>query len=361
MVISDTHLRRAIDTLDSEIAIVEATGTIRYTNQAWANFAIEGAFPGEPSMVGESYLEACRRSRDADEVAALACAGFEDVLAGSVETFSLEYPCPGPDDHDRWFLQWTNRFTADGEPFVVVEHVDITDRKRSENRLAYRTTVLETVASIISHDLRSPLTAARAWAEILDDEGEQRAAKIVSAINRVDEMIDDALILARETAVEDIELVDIDTVARDAWELIDTEAATLETEPVEPVFADSSLLQTMFQNLFLNAVEHGGQAVTVRVGPTAGGFYVEDDGAGIGPEHREGVFDAGYTTRSNTANTGMGLAIVEAAAFSHQWDIALGESDAGGARFEFTVDRPPMDEAAVGTPETVSPPDTGHQ
>jgi signal transduction histidine kinase len=80
--------------------------------------------------------------------------------------------------------------------------------------------------------------------------------------------------------------------------------------------------------------------VTVRVGPLPDrtGFYVADDGVGIPPEKREEVFEYGYT--SSTDGTGFGLAIVTDLAAVHGWSVALTESAAGGARFEFGVPEP---------------------
>jgi signal transduction histidine kinase len=83
-------------------------------------------------------------------------------------------------------------------------------------------------------------------------------------------------------------------------------------------------------------VEHGGSDVTVRVGTLDDrpGFYVEDDGPGIPEEVREEVFDRGVTTDDD--GTGFGLAIVREIAEAHGWTVRATESDAGGARFEFT-------------------------
>jgi signal transduction histidine kinase len=86
-------------------------------------------------------------------------------------------------------------------------------------------------------------------------------------------------------------------------------------------------------------VEHGATgaddtAVSVRVGPTADGFFVADDGQGVPPAERERVFDPGYTAAGD--GTGLGLTIVDRIATAHEWTVGVGESDGGGARFEIT-------------------------
>ncbi|MDS0474680.1 HAMP domain-containing histidine kinase [Natrinema sp. 1APR25-10V2] len=78
---------------------------------------------------------------------------------------------------------------------------------------------------------------------------------------------------------------------------------------------------------------HGGEDVTVRVGPLDGGFYVEDTGDGIPPEKQEQVFEHGFTT--GYGGSGVGLTIVSRIATGHDLSIALTDSPEGGARFEF--------------------------
>jgi signal transduction histidine kinase len=46
------------------------------------------------------------------------------------------------------------------------------------------------------------------------------------------------------------------------------------------------------------------------------------------------VFESGYSTAAN--GTGFGLSIVSEIADAHEWDVAVTESEAGGARFEIT-------------------------
>jgi nitrogen-specific signal transduction histidine kinase len=85
-----------------------------------------------------------------------------------------------------------------------------------------------------------------------------------------------------------------------------------------------------------DAMEHGStiHGATVAVGDLPDGFYVEDDGPGIPEAERDAVFDAGYTTSED--GTSFGLSIVERVAEAHGWEVRVGESEAGGARFEIT-------------------------
>jgi signal transduction histidine kinase len=145
------------------------------------------------------------------------------------------------------------------------------------------------------------------------------------------------LTLARgESIVTDTGEVDLRTVTTEAWGYVDTAEATLTVaDEVQTVTADGERLTQLFENLFRNAVEHGGSDVTVTVGKLDGddGFYVEDDGRGIPPEKRTKVFDHGVT--STEGGTGFGLSIVADIAKAHGWSVSVTEGTDGGARFEF--------------------------
>ncbi|WP_435185309.1 sensor histidine kinase [Halobellus sp. EA9] len=77
--------------------------------------------------------------------------------------------------------------------------------------------------------------------------------------------------------------------------------------------------------------------VTVSVGPLpdGAGFYVADDGPGIPEAERSKVLESGYSRSDD--GSGLGLAIVSRIADAHGWSVEIGESDTGGARFEFHV------------------------
>jgi signal transduction histidine kinase len=163
----------------------------------------------------------------------------------------------------------------------------------------------------------------------------EHLAVVVSTLDRMERLLDDLLALARqgEAAIEP-EAVTLARAVEQSWDTTKTADATLVVDTDRVVRADESQLRQLLSNLFRNAIEHGGKAVTVTVGSLEDGFYVADDGSGIPPEKREYVFDAGYTTARD--GTGFGLLIVERVAQAHGWSVAVTDSRDGGARFEFT-------------------------
>jgi signal transduction histidine kinase len=149
----------------------------------------------------------------------------------------------------------------------------------------------------------------------------------------MDRLIGDLLTLARQgNAVGETETVGLGSVARAAWETVDTAAATLSVDDDGTFTADRDRVVELFENLFRNAITHGGADVSVTVGTTPDGFYVEDDGVGIPAAERDDVFEHGYTTHSE--GTGFGLAIVREIVTAHDWSIAAVEPAGTGARFE---------------------------
>ncbi|RNJ26226.1 PAS domain-containing sensor histidine kinase [Halosegnis longus] len=210
------------------------------------------------------------------------------------------------------------------------------EREQAAAELARENERLERFASVVSHDLRSPLSVATGYMQMAYEDGDEDAyERVVNSLERMDDIIDDVLAVTRQGGeVTDPTTVDLAALARSAWEVTDADAATLTADSVT-VEGDADRLQRLFENLFRNAVEHGG-ATEIRVGPLddEDGFYVEDDGSGIPAEDREQVFDDGFTT--SDSGTGFGLAIVKAAAEAHGWEPSVTESASGGARFEFT-------------------------
>jgi PAS domain S-box-containing protein len=220
-------------------------------------------------------------------------------------------------------------------------------RLETERRLRERTEELERqnqrleeFATIVSHDLRAPLNVAEGRLELartdcdsdhLDDVGD--------ALDRMDTLIEDTLTLAREgQMVTERESVEVADIVDRCWERVASPNADLSIDDEFAVCADPDRLQQVFENLFRNAVEHGSTdtaaGVSVRVGELADGFYVADDGPGVPEDEREDVFERGYTTSDD--GTGFGLAIVHEIASAHGWDVAVTDSEDGGARFEIT-------------------------
>ncbi|MFC6865327.1 nitrogen regulation protein NR(II) [Halomicroarcula sp. GCM10025817] len=223
----------------------------------------------------------------------------------------------------------TRRHDMDDEARFIVVSRDISERKAREEQL-------EQFASVVSHDLRNPLHVAGANLELAREDCESdHLDRVEDAHERMSTLIDDLLQLARDgNQVNDAEAIDLATLVTECWQTVETEAATLRADSDCTVHADRSRLKQLFENLLRNAVEHGGESVTVTVGTLADGFYVQDDGPGVPAEIGDAVFEPGW---SNLAEgTGFGLSIARKVADAHGWSLDYAATETGGARFEIT-------------------------
>jgi len=217
---------------------------------------------------------------------------------------------------------------------------DVTDRERYREELERQNERLEQFASLVSHDLRNPLNVATGRFELLREEvvmaaDNENAEAVERALTRMDDLINQILTLAREgQPVEQWDAVSLSSVAKGSWEMVETDTAELRVDDDLAFKADPARLKRLFENLFRNALDHGGPDVTVTVGALSDkpGFYVFDDGPGIPEGDGDSVFEPGYTTREE--GTGFGLAIVAEMVTAHGWTIQVTESETGGARFE---------------------------
>ncbi|RLM96285.1 response regulator [Haloarcula sp. Atlit-7R] len=223
--------------------------------------------------------------------------------------------------------------------------------RNREQELSTQNDRLEQFATVVSHDLRNPLNVAIGRLEAVKEEhDDENIAAIEQALDRMQTLIDDLLLLARTgDSVAEMETVALATAVTDCWEVVDTGDAALVVDTDRKIQADMTRLKQLLENLIRNAVEHsatdsqlqsegadrhGSPAVTITVTEIPDGFAVSDDGPGVPESDRETVFESGYST--TTDGTGFGLSIVSQIAAAHDWTVTLTESDTGGARFEFT-------------------------
>jgi len=237
-----------------------------------------------------------------------------------------------------------------GEFLAIVR--DISNLVDEQQQLRHQKERLDQFASVISHDLRSPLSVARAGVEVarrteeLEGDSLERVSR---AHDRMETLINELVSLARSSGqmdATDIEPVELSTVVTKSWNTVSTEGAELCVEDDFTFFADESRLRQLVENLLRNSVDHGltdksreaagspEATVTIRVGSLADGFYIEDDGPGIPEADRKIVFEPGYTTQKD--GIGYGLEIVRTVAEAHNWVVRITDSTEGGARFEFS-------------------------
>jgi len=215
---------------------------------------------------------------------------------------------------------------------------NVTERVERERQLRRQNERLDEFASVISHDLRNPLNVAQGRATLLAEQAEsEHLDPLLQALDRMEAIVEDTLTLARQgDTIREAESISLTDLVGKCWATVDTDDATIEIVDEMTFQGDPNRLRHVFENLFRNAVEHGGSDVTVRVGCHGDrGLYVEDDGSGISADKREKVFEPGHS--SARGGTGFGLTIVKRIVEAHGWELSLTEGTDGGVRFEFEM------------------------
>lgn len=184
---------------------------------------------------------------------------------------------------------------------------------------------LATYGSTVSHELRNHVGAARLAVESLEGPTTEQA---LSALDRLETLATEAEAIASKE-VEEIESVELSEAGTDAADRLTAPDATVVIEANQSIAADRDLLTLMIENLLRNAVEHGGDDVTIRVIDTEQGFAVVDDGPGF---ESENPFAWGYTTGEGQ---GAGLAVVRRIGEAHGWSVAASNED--GARIDVII------------------------
>jgi PAS domain S-box-containing protein len=304
-------------------------------NQQWAQML------GHSLAEIESDLEAWKRRAHPDDLERVQEA-LDQHIAGETDCYDVEHRMRAADGTWMWIrgIGEIAERDDDGVPIRAVGiNLDISERKQAEQELKRENSRLSEFASVISHDLRNPLNVAQGRAAILqqqdNDDLKEHLTPLVASLERIESIIQDTLTLARKgKTVGEMDSVSAVELIGKCWQGVETAEATLKINDEFTIRGDRDRLRHVCENLFRNAVEHGGEDVTVWVGRTGeDGIYVEDDGPGIAPSDREAVFEPGHT--SAAGGTGFGLTIVKRIAEAHGWEMTITEGRDGGARFEF--------------------------
>jgi len=179
----------------------------------------------------------------------------------------------------------------------------------------------------VSHELKTPLTAIRGYAEALEDgaiEPQEVAATVAAESARLERLVRDLLDLARmnrtDFSVRPTE-VDLSEVADDAVrryqqqaDLFGVALRTVADGPA-PAIADADRMLQVVSNLVENALRLTPPGGEVRVVAAPGQVRVEDTGPGLADDDRDRAFERFYLHerygRERPVGTGLGLAIVK--------------------------------------------------
>ncbi len=216
---------------------------------------------------------------------------------------------------------------------------------------------VETFAADLSHELKNPVAAIRASAEVLEEgaleepeEARRFVGRILESSQRIERLLNDLLSLARVEAhgVETARTVDLGDLIRSACEslLEESSRVSITTRGDTRVHGHATWLVRALRNLVDNALIHGAPeaAVTVEVRRDGTNTCVSVKNQGAIQKHvRKRLFRRFVTTRSGHGGSGLGLAIVRAVAESH------------GGHVQLVTDGPPVVEFLLTLPVSWRP------
>ena len=239
-----------------------------------------------------------------------------------------------------------------GRPYQYMAiRYDITDRKRSEDRLREQAALarLGEMAAVVAHEVKNPLAAIKGALQVIGGrmpaEGRDRAiiGDVVARVDSLNDIVQDLLVFARprEPQLRPVPVGD----------LVENTAALVRKDPSHASLAitvtganpvvqlDVDQMRTVFLNLLLNAAQAAGTGgrvqVSVTVDDLAATVAVADNGPGIAPEVRAKIFEPFFTTKHR--GTGLGLPTARRVVDRHRGTVEVECPPEGGTVVTVTL------------------------
>ena len=228
---------------------------------------------------------------------------------------------------------------------------------------AEKSAVVGRLGSAIAHEIRNPLnyinlTLDHLRSKYAPEEAEKRTAfekltfQLKAEVARINQQISDFLNYSRPTKAN-LKPIETRKVIEDSLRIAEVEAgeknvkiSIVEHENVPKILGDPEFLRSVFNNLFINALqamESGGGRLNIKILPDPDGkcvnFEISDTGDGISDENLSKIFEPYFSTKET--GTGLGLAIVHKIVEIHNGTIEVESKEGEGTKF--TVKLPKAD------------------
>lgn len=250
---------------------------------------------------------------------------------------------------------------ADHAAVACVNHKRLADQHRSLTALREADRRRSDILAMITHDLKTPLTALIGYVHLLQKRGERATAQeradfyghMDRQSRRMLDMVEDLLQASRlEQGVQNLKREPLDLVA--ILEEIRTlflgrapeRHLVIQAAPVQDVYGDRNAIAHVLQNLVDNALKYSppGSTVWITTDDRPGEVLlsIRDQGKGVPPEERDAIFDRFRRAQDSgpRGSVGLGLHIVRGLVSAHGGRVWCDDSEAGaGATFYFTLPR----------------------
>ena len=213
----------------------------------------------------------------------------------------------------------------------------------------------------VSHDLKTPLTMIKAYAEMVKDytykdkkKRNENLDTIVKETDRLNILVNDILDLSKlQASKEDISLTQFDLVKEikeliKRYDYLTSEGYKIKYEGVKKAIinADKAKINQVMYNLVNNALNYTGKNKTVIISLTEEKnrllFEVKDSGKGIDKEEIKYIWDKYYKSeknyKRNKIGTGIGLSIVKEILMYHDFEYGVKSIKGKGSTFYFYID-----------------------
>lgn len=235
---------------------------------------------------------------------------------------------------------------------IVAAGRSLTEQRNLEAQLrqSQKLSALGVMAGGIAHEIRNPLAVCSSAAQFLMEDDiapefrKECAERIRWGVQKASDIIENLLKFARPGVMTDLKQIDLLSLLRETLTLINNQAALQKVElvtdfPEEPLLIKGipSLLQQVFMNFFLNAIDAmpngGALTVSVEKDHREARIRVADTGRGISREAIANIFDPFYTTSPVGKGTGLGLSLCYSIVKQHSGAIEVNSTEAKGSTF----------------------------
>lgn len=342
VVLVNEYVQNILKTMESGVIAVSSEGRVTLFN------------PAAERMTG---LDASNvRSAPVDRLPRTVADLIRITLADGVPRLQVETTLTGADGQTKVVVCSTSPFSdAQGRMLgAVLVFSDLTWLKEleGEKHRAARLASFQSLASGIAHEIKNPLVAIKAFAQLLPkkfgeaDFRENFSRVAAREVDRIDDLVERLRVLA--TPPKPLLPLDLREPIQETLELLHAQledrrlsVTRVYDDALPSIMGEPAQLKQLFLNFFLNAIEamEPGGVLTIRLkgreGGTALHVEVSDTGPGISPEALEKIFDPFFSTK--TRGTGLGLAICRGIADAHRATIrAENNLGAPGTTFSLT-------------------------
>jgi two-component system sensor histidine kinase/response regulator len=369
---SKRFLKFALDSLQTQVIILDENGTILHFNEAFKKFGREFKDRAR-SWTGMNYLDIMdEEAAEGSESSAAAADGIREVIHANREFFNMEYFFEVADEKI-WFSMTVTRFKEHIPPRFVVSFDNITERKNAGAEMVRAKLEAESAnraksrfLASMSHEIRTPMNAVLGYAQHLLNEKSlsKKQHEYVEIISRsgnhlldlINEILDMSKVEAGRMTLN-TEDTDFYAIMNDVKNMFKDRVFeknlyldfSIDESVPQYLYADGKKIRQIIINIVGNALKFTNEGgVRVRAGKLSDEIHgsrsvifveVEDTGCGISKDEVDKVFEVfGQASFGSAAGGGTGLGMPISLGYAKLMDGGITvESEPGrGSKFTFT-------------------------